>query len=564
MSENTYKSLEIKTGSKNVSKILLGRGHVATTIDGKTGYDIGSDEVWDTYLGSTHLYHKDKTFENYFKAHKLVYTTWEGNGSTYYHKDNVLDTKGLESELSGKNIIIRPITDLDDYMCKVWEETDEAGKTTKYLTGLTFHIKPINQEEFWTPIKEWLANHFIPADYLQTHHYNSSTYYRIGRFGNSNIYGEVTLCLEKVNYCAWYYPFKNCSQITKLNIKCKDTTDNIGLTSMNSCFCGLSGCTELTYDGKPNTPSDVSDCFSDVKFTTWPRNLLTYGSIKTSNYMIDGGNIKVIPLCSYSDDRFHDYNQIEAQRQTFNCQWTDIMPMCRCNKGELDYKSFGYNTAGKNVRIYGINQSYSFDDKKSALGDYYSYLPNLDAESIQYLFENLTDLTTYDAELATSNGNINSFDSWWISGSSSKVTKSHAVAATSANGSIIACNSFGKTGTIKIAVSGIVGGTLTCYHGGTLLATITEDGDYDIEVTSATNNWIQFQLSGNTSFTNPVKITLRKPYTATAAKSSTFDLYVPSKWETTFDAVDGNDFDTLITNAKAKGWKIYVGDTLRE
>lgn len=549
-----------KAGSAAPDAIMQG-SHVPTTLeDGSVGYDIGSDEVWDTYLGDAQVWHKEKTYENYYVAHKLAYTTYEGPGSSYYHKDPVFDTKGLEDDIKGQDLIIKPTDDLTEHICKTWEETDEAGTTTKYLSGISFHVKPINQDEFWTPVKEWLSENYVPSDYLQTHGWanvDSTNYYRVGRFGNSNINGELTLCMEKTPSTAWYYPFKGCSQITKLNIKCKDTADNLGITSMNSCFYGLSGCAEITYDGQPNCPSDVSDCFSVVGFTTWPRNLLRYDTIRTSNYMIDGGGIKIVPLCSLSDDRLSDVNTIVVQPQTFNCAWTDIMPRCQCNAGGLGYLSFGYNTEGKNVRICGLNQSYSFDGKKSALGDAYSYLPSLDEDSVKYLFENLTDLSTYDEELTT-NDLFHNFSSWAVWGSSSNVSHGLGYAQTTANGYIVAYESLGKAGTMKITVTGIVGGTLTVYHGDTKIIDITENGDYDIDIPSTYvgNSYVIFKLDDNTSFVNPVKITLRKPYTPTAARGSAFDLYCPSEWESHIT-------DDMVTSANAKGWTVYVGGTER-
>lgn len=570
---STYTYGAIKHGSNDVNRILLGRGHTASTVtDGSstvTGYDIGSDEVWKVYNGGSIICKKDKTFESYWKAHNLVSTNVQASSGTTYMSSEVLSTLNLEDDIKDKDLIIKPVKDLDEHI---------YSTTNGYVEGLAYHVRPVNKEAFWTPIKEWFANNYVSCGFF--YYADVTNFYRAGRFGNSNIYGEVTFNINNSDedvtgrggeFNALYYPFRECSGITKLTLHAKDTTKNLAWTSMNSAFCGLSGCTELVYDGTPNIPSDVSDCFTGCKFSTWPRNLMRYDLITTSNYMIDGGSIQVIPLCSLSDDREAACNTLKIKgNQIFRCDWTDIMPCLDASEYTPAHITFGNwtgtNTAAKNVRIKNWNCSYSFDGDKDALGYstlYSANLPNLDAESIRYLLENLTDLTAYDAELMVNNY-LHNFNYGWkymaVSQEKSKITMSTRTS------SYQAASTDTSTGTMKITVSGMqTGDKLTLNDDNTTFATITEDGDYDIEISSR-SGWLVWRLQNETdsTITDVVTITNRKPYTAGVAFASSGKLYVPEKWETTYDAVEGNDFDTLVASAVAKGWTVYVGGTERE
>lgn len=189
---------------------------------------------------------------------------------------------------------------------------------------------------------------------------------------------------------------------------------------------------------------------------------------------------------------------------------------------------------------------------------YSADLPNLDAESVGYLMENLKDLTKYDAELSIQNY-LHDFtiSSWKYMATSFTST---VITMDTRTSSYQTASTDTSTGTMKVRVSGLQSGDrLALKDDNTTFATITEDGDYDIEI-SARSGWLLWWLQNDDStVTGTVTVTNRKPYTAGAAFASSGTLYVPSKWETTYDAVEGNDFDTLVSSAIAKGWTIYVG-----
>lgn len=222
--------------------------------------------------------------------------------------------------------------------------------------------------------------------------------------------GEVTFKIDGNGYWGQFYKcFDGCSW-NKITIQFMQ--DNIHISSMNGAFrgCIINELNILDANGDPATTKhlaarDLSGMCEWTYIDNFP-DIIDWESLD-QNFTTGFGwafsyAIPLISVAQHGTDR-------EASSNTVKCG-TFIQSFQRCSSLQsigpvLDLsrvpgqssdngKAFEQCTALTDVRIRNLNgPTWHFDDDTQS-----GNIPNLDQASVTYLFDNLMDLTTYDAE----------------------------------------------------------------------------------------------------------------------------------------------------------------------
>ena len=395
--------------------------------------DNSSVECWDANIGDTKVYHKDKTVENCWIKYGMITDTWKGDDDEEptihdYYKMNMA---GVSSELDG--YILPETVDYENYILP----KDNSG------------IKPIQwahaifNTEFWDNIKNYLLTHPVimvedfqvsesNPNYSNYTSDNNNNRITNGWFNGSNLSGDLTI---KFDGCFANQSLRNWIIGTTLDtLTLQFLQDNLKLSVSQFMFrdCTIKTIKVLDKNGNPsNKFIGARDCSgmcekSDISY---------FPDIIDWNSAADVDGMYGVPLqyafsycynlteiAQHGDDRTADSNNIRiigcAQSFQLCNKLTKIGPVLRMDYLNLrqveDYDSPAYKMfedciALTDVRIYGLNGNYvNFDDNNQ-----HGYLPSLDAESIKYLFDNLTDLTTYNPDTAISSTNNDFLNNGW-------------------------------------------------------------------------------------------------------------------------------------------------------
>lgn len=577
-----------------------------TITEGVAVVDPCSVECWDVYHGDEQVYHKDKTYANCWKKYGFESKSHaaELGGGVFAKIYNITADNYPEAD----EIYVPPITDIGTgsgltlYPCA---EVDGVF----YVRS--FNIAPYNKE-FWTAIKEWYASHEIEAQLLAyALPADDDGVMPYSLFEKCGI-DELTLNLTSRNsefksYGSTNVPFQG-SQIEKLTLN-----GDVKYTSMCNFFKGARNLTELTWNLPTAGAKDCSGMFAyGNKMTTYPANMIDWSYRKKGvmeytpiPFAFDYHScIEIIPQYSESTEREDDHNTIISgltiQQFLNGCDsLTAIMPVLNL----LYVVPTGTNVYNalvapnlSDARIKNLNNGdWHLDGSKydSANGYVTGNLKSLDAESIAYLFDNLVDLPNNYKE-----DNVNTPSTCFLNDSEYDTTsedyaKEAWVDKTLSIGETLSPYSVSRDNvkmSIRHAANTIVSGTPQYPHLWTYAAfsmdvkvtgmqandklyigstEITADGTYTVSNEQGTACYISLidtsldDDATSTDATNTVQVTIADAYDPSKSVVKAASLYCPSEWEESYDAVSGNDFDTLVNSANSKGWTVFVGGTER-
>jgi len=412
----------------NIAKIKLGSNDVTNIYFG--GYQtkngirhLYTQECWNVKVGDNAVYSKEKTVEN-------CWMKWCGATINSYKQLVVNGTKpnssGTETVSTAATTYTPTVVDWKDYCYGQDGATPVQSSVIIRLNGKQNNkdlVRAIVDYQLYTAA---VSNSAMSLYYLMT-----------------DLAGE-TIDFVYTGSVILQNTFRNCS-INTINLKGATTASTVN--SFRDTFIGCNVQT-ITSD-RTFKPFYLSGAFSGGSFAPWDAAMFDYTNVSEVQYMFDGGTVKSVPMYSGAADREDASNTIDcyqyADQMIWNGSMTYFGPVVNCVNVTNRYRMFVADIL-TDIRIKNLNNGdWYFDDTNASKG---GYLPNLDADSIKYLFDNLMDLTTYDESLT-----------------------SHT----------------GKAG-----------------------------------VASA-------------------------------------ELHCPAKWQTTYNAVDGNDFSDLVTAANAKNWTVFVG-----
>lgn len=696
--QNATKHLDDANGAYKVYDISDHPIYIYLNIpDTKSTIDVSTQECWDAYVGDTQVWHKDKTFENFWKKYGLAfptswniyrtkfsisdYITWisptrfrvnyipsEGitirttttTTANYVNIDwkqftaklsdgvpdgatvkivrefsNAYDTydenthtwsdptQNIETVLeAGDNIVpavnkeihkkdtdpsmtynecavvITPglARDTTDFYIELIPTFNSSGNIAvtegewglssmyvhpivdleSYIDRMNFMITPANAD-FWNPIKE----------YYKTHVFNNNSE---SKFRNAGNIGGIELTLPDANYQAYDNAFK-FSQITKLTLKGQPKTQ---ITSLNGIFEGCNKLKTLEIEIDPeHTPdciagaNDCSNMFNACGLETYPAKFINWkeNHANAQTYSVPAShlmsafwwcaikNIPAYPTEDPEDPRNVMYAGTASGMFNRDSNLETVGPILNLEliKPSVADNIFVDCTKLNYIRIKHLNHGdWHFDNTEFTSGKKHGTLAALGAESVQYLFNNLMDLNTYDPE-KNQNTPSNSFTGWSSSYFNSGVYQSaydfkfngmdeivgHLRTSSQASAPFIVHTA--KTGiNMSFNVSGLAeGDSLVFTAAGDVEPdlTVTEDGHYTITKNDTVDKG--FKLIGNSSIETDIAITLDKGWDLRIPTVNHANLYCPEEWS---DKVTSE----MITAANTKGWTIYIGGVLTE
>lgn len=347
--------------------------------------DWGSVEIWDAAVGEEKVLKKERTVNNYLKEYNLLLeTTIPIDDESNYGICEIGKHRNNDIYKYNNKIYIPTIIDFEQWY-----------KDNIEINYIFFHIQASNAN-FWNNIKELLAYKCSCNDL----NYDYDTQ---GFLQGSNIDGEVTLSLYNTYTAIQAF---NGTNLTKINF---NFIDDKYITSLNKIFNYARSLKSITTN-KPLGCADVSgfvtNCsvnFEDGQINWCHRSYQnTFKNYPCSNsltyYFLDG--YLGTKIGQNGEDRFSDSNTIicNGTAQMLNTSTIikidPILDFKYCKQENLCFNSSSIT----DVRIKNLNHcDWSFDG--IARNDINNNLPNLDEESIIYLFDNLYDLTTRNPDI---------------------------------------------------------------------------------------------------------------------------------------------------------------------
>ena len=444
-----------------------------------------------------------------------------------------------------------------------------------YIDRMNFSVNPTNAD-FWNPIKEYYKNHTFNNDSSR-------------KFNWARNIEELELTLPDYSFLYYDYAFKH-SEITKLTLKGQSNTQ---ISSLNGIFEGCSKLKTLEIEIDPGNTNDciagANDCsnmFNGCALETYPAKFINWADnhgnaqwysvpathLQSAFWQSSIKNIPAYPTENPEDPRnvmyagtadglFNNARELETVGPILNLEL--IIPnkadkiFTECNK--LNY-----------IRIKGLNHGdWHFDNTEFESRKKHGTLAALGTESIQYLFNNLKDLNTYDPDKSKSTPS-NSFAEWSSNYFNSGVYQSaydfkfngmdelvgHLRTATQASAPFIVHTN--KTGiNMSINVSGLAEGdslVFTAAGDAEPDLTITKDGPYTVTKNDTIDKG--FKLIGDHSKETDITITIDKGWDLRIPTVNHANLYCPQEWS---DKVTSE----MVIAANTKGWTIYIGGTLK-
>lgn len=512
--------------------------------------DPSSVRCWTVYKGADVLYHENKTKENAWEAFNLITT----------------ETIGKEGKLIAKSFVgldgTKKLPTLDVYKDSDFYSKAADGKVTfQRFNGI------LNNKEVAAKVKEWFATHTISQTFI-----NSSNRTK-GLFYASDIDGTVTLNIDEAN-------ISGVAEFADSNIE-KVIINTGTVTSLHELFYRAGNLREVEFENAARS-QDISGAFE------FCNNLLKLPKINWSdgnwsfNSTDASGNVTTIEFkvpCSnacYAFEycyRLPELPQYGATRdaktnvltftdyapQVFNqCKaLTKIGPILdfRYVKPSSAYLIFGGCTALTDLRLRNLNHG-SWDFTEKAInGVVQGNLSALDADSIKYLIDNLSDLTVTSSDDEHAISEVRTAElhypyGWEYpidftkdltkgqsgdSATATKITLTTLISKTATSSNFYTTTK--SVEELKIKVEGITENIVVGIGSGTyatIATKITQNGTYTLN--NLTPTWaikLYSLVADSGTVVTPVTITVLNKDIIT---------------------------DAQVTAAKAKGWTLFMGD----
>lgn len=372
----------------NVHGITIHAAEVDKPVDPSTV------RCWTVYKGADVLYHENKTKENAWEAYNLITTeTIPGTKSKLIVKSFV----GLDGT--------KKLPTLD-----VYKDSDFYSKAADGTVTFQRFNGILNNKEVAAKVKEWFAAHTISQIFTNNPNRNEGLFYA------SDIDGTLTLNMNGTN-------MSGVAEFADSNIE-KVIINTGFVTSLHEIFYRAGNLREVEFENVARS-QDISGAFEfcgnllKLPVINWSDGNTSFNSVDT------GGVVTVVTYkvpCSNAGFAFEycyrlpEIPQYGATRdaaintltftnyspQTFNqCKaLTKIGPILDFRYLEPANASliFGGCTALTDLRLKNLNHGSWRFDEKAINGVVHGNLSALDAESVKYLIDNLSDLTVTSSD----------------------------------------------------------------------------------------------------------------------------------------------------------------------
>lgn len=355
--------------------------------------DPSSVRCWTVYKGADVLYHENKTKENAWDAYNLITT----------------ETIGKEGKLIAKSFVgldgTKKLPTLDVYKDSDFYSKAADGKVTfQRFNGI------LNNKEVAAKVKEWFATHTISQIFINASNRTKGLFYA------SDIDGTVTLNINEAN-------ISGVAEFADSNIE-KVIINTGTVTSLHELFYRAGNLREVEFEYAARS-QDISGAFEfcgnilKLPKINWSDGNRSFnstdasGNITTIEYKVPCSNacyafeycFRLPELPQYGATRDAATNVLiftDYAPQVFNqCKvLTKIGPILdfRYLKPANASLIFGGCTALTDLRLKNLNHGSWRFDEKAINGVIQGNLSALDADSIKYLIDNLSDLTVTSSD----------------------------------------------------------------------------------------------------------------------------------------------------------------------
>jgi len=343
--------------------------------------DPSTVRCWTVYHGNDVLYHENKTKENAWEAYGLI----DAPVSYPESKQVVKSFKGLDGT--------KKVPTLDVYKdADFYSKAADGTITFQRFNGI------LNNKEVAAKVKEWYAAHTVYGVFNQNR--------TKGLFNGSDIDGTVTINYKELN-------ISGAAEFAGSNIE-KVIINTGTVTSLHEIFYGASNLREVEFENAARS-QDLSGAFEfcgnllKLPKINWSEGNWSFGTGEgATTYKVPCSNagfafeycyrLPEIPQYGATRDAATNVlTLVDYAPQVFNqCKaLTKIGPILdfRYVKPANAYLIFGGCTALTDLRLKNLNHG-SWDFTEKAInGVVHGDLSALDAESVKYLIDNLSDLT---------------------------------------------------------------------------------------------------------------------------------------------------------------------------
>lgn len=355
--------------------------------------DPSTVRCWTVYHGSNVLYHENKTKENAWGAYGLI----DAPVSLPDTKQVIKSFKGLDGT--------KKVPTLDVYKdADFYSKAADGTVTFQRFNGI------LNNKEVAAKVKEWYAAHTV------NNVFNYTANRTKGLFSGSDIDGTVTLNIDESN-------ISGVAEFADSNIE-KVIINTGTVTSLHEIFYRATNLREVEFENVARS-QDLSGAFEfchnllKLPVINWGDGNLSFNSTDASG-VVTVVTYKV--LCSNAGFAFEycyrlpEIPQYGATRDaaTNHLTFTSYSPQTfnQCNALTkigpiLDFRYlepanasliFGGCTALTDLRLKNLNHGSWRFDEKAINGVVHGNLSALDAESVKYLIDNLSDLTVTSSD----------------------------------------------------------------------------------------------------------------------------------------------------------------------
>lgn len=540
------------------------------------GIDVTSVECWSALFNNEEVYHKDKTFENCWKQYNFV-----KKETTQIGDIEMISIINNNTEIDTDDGIILPlITNLND----VIKKTDVNGKT---LSMLNWNIK-IKNVDLWSVILDWYKNNTVPYQFVGT--FSSLA------FKDSNITGELTLNIDDSNeglsedndgplYMS-AIDFLKGTDITKVTFN---------LSERNRFTIGQNMFRNATkvISVETNKPISSVDCSGMFEFcnslTTYGSNLINWGARGNFNSSNGTSNVcycfeytsSLLEIPSYDqENRFSDSNTIICTSftpQLFNGSRVEVVgpiidvryinPMIKGNA-----KLMFADSHITDIRIKNLNHATWYLDGSGQGDNNHGNMPNLNSESIQYLFDNLIDLNTHEEGkgVITLTNSFSLWDGITNNNNEDPVTLEQVgfkyftscrlgkrfKTGENAN---TPCHTNKQFNGLKITVSGLIEGDRLEFGEGVVNKSdqsILSNGSYTIDKNDDLDKGFKLYRDAEElpqADYQQVMIYIDNPVDEANPMNSTAEIHCPENWRSSINS-------EMIQTANARGWTILINN----
>lgn len=459
------------------------------------------------------------------------------------------------------NIIVPQVTDLFNY-----------------ITRTKFAMKPANPK-IWDEIKTWYENNTgVNDNFYGGNVFNGSAGLKeitIKMDEHSYQFGEDNFANSEIETINFIQPIKdahfssiqrflrNAFNLKNINITwAEPDADNNYLCGVTSIVDGMSYLTCETYPERfINWRANRSNISEGI-----PCTLFNYcfhhstGLITIPAYPGTEDENTIIPA-NYLVNSFRGCTSLVTVGPILN------LILCAPDNAQNIFQNCNKLTS---IKIKNLNHgSWNFDNETRD-GNYHGTLKALNQESIQYLFANLSDLTTHNPEVHEDT--IDKSFKNWSSDYKEQISQTPDWDYTlkniftfrcrrrydNANTAALIVSTNQALDNMQINISGLQEGDSVVFGANNAepIATFDTNGNHTITKESGTSMGVKL-ISANTEDRTEVQIAIVNGLDNTNPRVSAANLYCPTEWDSYITS-------EMITAANTKGWAVYINNELAE